>query len=122
MKSRNYLRAKVLTLIPLIVLVVTVICIVLATILEEKKRRSVLYTIFAFAGLMGVFISPLPCLVLSIIGTVFAAKAAKEGFWDKVPLINFITTDKKIIRMLERIGKIYNTVLTDDSIKRIIAS
>ena len=47
------------------------------------------------------------------------AKAAKEGFWDKVPLINFITTDKKIIRMLERIGKIYNTVLTDDSIKRI---
>ena len=79
MKSRNYLRAKVLTLIPLIVLVVTVICIVLATILEVPTGRGVLYTIFAFAGLMGVFISPLPCLVLSIIGTVFAAKAAKEG-------------------------------------------
>ena len=38
-----------------------------------------LYTIFAFAGLMSMFLSPLPCLVLSVAGTVFAAKAGKEG-------------------------------------------
>ena len=28
---------------------------------------------------MSMFLSPLPCLVLSVAGTVFAAKAGKEG-------------------------------------------
>ena len=79
MKSSNYSKAKVLTLIPLIVLAVTVICMVLATILEVPTSRGMLYTIFAFTGLMSVFISSLPCLVISIIGTVFASKATKEG-------------------------------------------
>ena len=79
MKNRNYSKAKVLTLIPIFVLAFTVICFVLATILEVPTSKGVLYTIFAFAGLMGMFLSPLPCLLMSIIGTVFAAKATKEG-------------------------------------------
>ena len=79
MKNRNYSKAKALTLIPIIVLAVTVVCMVLTAILEVSANRGVLYTIFAFAGLMSLFVSPLPCLVLSIIGTVFAAKAAREG-------------------------------------------
>ena len=79
MKSSNYSKAKVLTLIPLIVLAVTVICMVLAAILEGPSNKGVLYTIFAFAGLMSIFISPLPCLVMSVAGTVFAVKAGKEG-------------------------------------------
>ncbi len=79
MKNSNYLKAKVLTLIPIIVLSITVICMVLAIILEVPANRGALYTIFAFAGLMSMFISPLPCLVISIIGMVFAAKAIKEG-------------------------------------------
>ena len=78
MKNGNYLKAKVLTLIPVIVLVLTVICLVVATILEGPTNRGALYTNFAFAGLMSIFLSPLPCLVLSIIGTVFAAKATRE--------------------------------------------
>lgn len=79
MKNSNYSKAKVLTLIPVIVLLVTVICLVLATILEVPTSRGVIYTIFAFAGLMGIFIPPLPCLLISILGTVYAAKATKEG-------------------------------------------
>ncbi|MBR2531510.1 MAG: hypothetical protein IKE56_02445 [Lachnospiraceae bacterium] len=79
MKNGNYSKAKVLTLIPIIVPAVTVICMVLATVLEVPTGRGLLYTIFAFAGLMSVFISPLPCLVISVVGTVFAAKAVKEG-------------------------------------------
>ncbi len=79
MKSSNCLKAKVLTLIPVIVLAVTVICMVLATILEGPTNRGTIYTIFAFVGVMSIFLSPLPCQVLSIIGTVFAAKATKEG-------------------------------------------
>lgn len=79
MKNGNYTKAKILTLIPVIVLALTVICMILATILEGPTGRGTIYTIFAFAGLMSIFLSPLPCLVLSIIGTVFAAKATKEG-------------------------------------------
>ena len=79
MRNNNYLRAKVLTLIPIVVLVVTVICMVLASILEVPTSRGVIYTIFAFVSLISMFIFPLPCLVLSILGTVFAAKAAKDG-------------------------------------------
>ena len=71
--------AKVLTLIPIVVLAVTVTSLVLATILEGPANRGVLYTIFAFAGLMCIFLSPLPCLIISVIGTVFAAKAVREG-------------------------------------------
>ncbi len=79
MKSSNYSRAKVLTLIPIIILMITVICMVLATILEVPTNRGMIYTIFAFVGLMNILISPLPCLVISIIGTVFAVKSVKEG-------------------------------------------
>ena len=79
MKNSSYLKAKVLTLIPIIVLAVIVLCMVLAAILEVPTSRGALYTILALAGLMGVFIAPLPCLVMAILGTMFAAKAGKEG-------------------------------------------
>ena len=79
MKNSNYSKAKVLTLIPIIVLMVTLICMVLATMLEVPTNRGVLYTIFGFAGLTSIFAAPLPCLVISIIGTVFAVRATKEG-------------------------------------------
>ena len=79
MKNSNFSKAKVLTLIPIIVLAVTVICTVLATILEVPTNRGVFYTIFALAGLISLFLAPLPCLVISVIGTMLAAKATKEG-------------------------------------------
>ncbi len=79
MKNNNYLMSKILTLIPIFVFAVTAICMVLATTLETPTNRGAIYTVFAFAGLMGILLSPLPCLIISIIGTVFAAKAAKEG-------------------------------------------
>ena len=79
MKNSSYLKAKVLTLIPIIVLAVTVICMVLAAVLEGPTNRGTLYSVLAFAGLMCVFLSPLPCMVISVVGTVFAAKASKEG-------------------------------------------
>ena len=79
MKNKNCARAKVLTLIPIIVFAITVICFVLATILEVPTSRGAIYTILAFVALMNMFIAPLPCLLLSVLGTVFAAKAKKEG-------------------------------------------
>lgn len=79
MKNSNYSKAKVLTLIPIIVLAVAVICFVLATVLEGPTDKGALYSVFAFIGLIGMLAAPFPCLILSIIGTVFAAKATKEG-------------------------------------------
>ncbi len=79
MNNRNYAKAKILTLIPVVMLLFTVICFVFATILEGPTNRGTVYSVFAFAGLMSLFFAPLPCQVLSIIGTVFAAKATKEG-------------------------------------------
>lgn len=78
MKNSNYSKAKVLTLIPVVVLVVAGICMALAAIFGAATDRGTLYTIFAFTGLLGILISPLPCLIMSVIGTVFAAKALKE--------------------------------------------
>ena len=46
-------------------------------------------------------------------------RAAQYGFWDKVPLINVIITDGRIIEMFGKIGEMYNTVLPEDSIRRI---
>ena len=48
------------------------------------------------------------------------AKAAQEGFWDKVPIINIFTTDNKIIKMFRKIGGIYNTVLSEESVNTVI--
>ena len=79
MKNKNYSKAKVLTMIPIIVLAIIVICAVLASILDVPTSKGTLYTIFMIAALVGGFLSPFPCLIVSIFGTVFASKAKKEG-------------------------------------------
>ena len=45
--------------------------------------------------------------------------AAQKGFWDKVPIINIFTTDSTIKKMFKRIGKLYNTDIPDEAIKRL---
>ena len=77
--NKNYSRAKVLTLIPIFMLAFSLICMVFASILEVPTSKGVLYTVFAFAGLISMFLNPFPSLVMSIFGTVFASKAKKEG-------------------------------------------
>ncbi len=79
MKSSSCSKAKTLTLIPVVVLAVTVICAVLAAALKVPTSKGALYTVFALTGLISAVISPFPCLVLSVVGTAFAAKAKKEG-------------------------------------------
>lgn len=49
-------------------------------------------------------------------------KAAQNGFWDKVPLINVFVTDNKIMKMFRKLGEMYNTVLSQDSIEQIMRS
>ena len=77
--GRNNKIAKILILIPIIVLAVTVICMGTAMMLEGPTGRGAVYSFFALIGILSIFWAPFPCLILSIVGTVFAAKAAKEG-------------------------------------------
>ncbi len=79
MKNRNYLNAKRLTLIPLVVWAVTIVCSVLSLILEFPTHRGAIYSILAIVSLMSILLSPLPCLMLSVLGMVFAIKARKEN-------------------------------------------
>ena len=79
MDNRNHKIAQKLILIPIVVFAITVICMGFAIILEGPTDRGALYSFFALIGILSIFLSPLPCLVISIVGTVFAAKASKEG-------------------------------------------
>ena len=79
MQNKNHTGARILTLIPVIVFVLTAICLLPANILEVPTGRGVLYSLLALAGVLSMFLSPLPCLVMSIVGTVFAARAVREG-------------------------------------------
>lgn len=45
---------------------------------------------------------------------------AKNGFWDKVPLINYIPTNNKMIEMLKNIGKMYNLVLSEKDLESMV--
>lgn len=47
-------------------------------------------------------------------------KAAQHGFWDKVPIVNVFITDDKIMKMFRKLGEMYNTVLSPNSIERIM--
>lgn len=46
-------------------------------------------------------------------------QAAKEGFWDKIPLINVFSANNRIMNMFKKIGAVYNTVLSEESVDKI---
>lgn len=46
-------------------------------------------------------------------------QAAKEGFWDKVPVANIFSANRRIMNMFKKIGTAYNTVLSDKSVEAI---
>lgn len=47
-------------------------------------------------------------------------RAAQIGFWDRVPLVNILTTDTKIMRLFGKLGEMYNTVLSDECIAAVM--
>lgn len=46
-------------------------------------------------------------------------KAFEKGFWGKVPFVNVILTDRKIIEMIKLISMVYNTYLPEGYIEEI---
>ncbi len=79
MNNKNQSRAKILTLIPVIVFVITVVIMLLLTISYFSTGSDVTAVAMIFTGSFSLIITTLPCLVMSVAGTVYAARAKKEG-------------------------------------------
>ena len=79
MNDKNKLKAKILVLIPAAFFAITVVSFVIASILEKPTGRGSIYTFFISVAIIGIFLMPLPSLLLSVIGTIFAIKAITEG-------------------------------------------
>lgn len=47
-------------------------------------------------------------------------QAAREGFWDKVPLANIFVANKRIVKMLQKIGTMYNMQISQDVIEELV--
>ncbi|MCR5590823.1 MAG: hypothetical protein K6F73_04765 [Lachnospiraceae bacterium] len=77
--SKNHKRAKVLTLIPLIVFALSVICEGALTINYFRTGSDVAAIAVIFLGTMTAILTTLPCLIMSVLGTVYAARAKSEG-------------------------------------------
>ena len=79
MEHKSLSRAKTLIRIPIVVFAVIAVCLCLASALSSPAGKGAAYSLFALIGMLGIFLTPLPCLAVSVGGTVYAAKAAKEG-------------------------------------------
>ena len=78
-RYRSKSTARSMVMIPIIIFAVTVISFVLAVILEGPTDKGAVYALFAFISIISIFMAPLPCLIISVIGTVLAVKAIRAG-------------------------------------------
>ena len=77
MKKRLSLEAW-LILIPAIIAGVGILSVILATGLEFALNRSGIYIVFVSISLFVLFLMPVPCLVMSIIGLVISTKRQNQ--------------------------------------------
>ena len=95
-QKKIFLEA-LLTLIPAIIVVTGLLSLTLATALEFALNRSGIYIVFVSISLFVLFLMPVPCLVLSIIGLVISIKKQNQKI--------------KIFAILEIIGDVAWSVL-----------
>ncbi len=78
-KIKNKLSPEaLLTLIPAIIVGTGILSLILASALESSLDRNGIYVIFASVSLFILFLLPLPCLVLSIVGLVISIKKQNQ--------------------------------------------
>ena len=78
-RYRSKSTARSMVMIPIIIFAVTVISFILAVLLEGPTDKGAVYVLFAFISIISIFMAPLPCLIISVIGTVLAVKAIRAG-------------------------------------------
>ena len=79
MDNKYHKRAKILILIPIIVFAVNAVCFVPLTISYLSTGSDVTAVAIVFLASLSLIFTALPCMVMSVVGTVFASKAKKEG-------------------------------------------
>lgn len=79
MNNADHRKAKILTLIPLAVFAVIAIILVPLTVDYLSTGSDVTAVALIFLGSSSMLLTTAPCLVMSVMGTVFASKAIKEG-------------------------------------------
>lgn len=73
------MKAKILILIPAIVFAVTAVCLVPLTISYFSTGSDVTAVALIFIGSLCLILTTIPCLVMAVVGTVYAAREKKEG-------------------------------------------
>ena len=79
MNNKYHKRAKILILLPIIVFVVNAVCFVPLTISYLSTGSDVTAVAIVFLASLSLIFTALPCMVMSVVGTVFASRAKKEG-------------------------------------------
>lgn len=79
MNNPNYSNAKVLTLIPLGIFAISTIILGGLTFNYFSTGSDAAAVLLIFIGSVILIITAIPCFIMSILGTVFASKAKKEG-------------------------------------------
>ena len=71
--------AKVLLIIPVALFATMIVSFLIASILEFPTDRGAVYSVFLMLSLAIFFLAPLPCIVLSVIGTLFVSRLKKQN-------------------------------------------
>ena len=79
MDTKYHKKAKILLLIPVIVFAVNTVCFVPLTISYLSTGSDVTAVAIVFLASLSLIFTALPCMVMSVVGTVFASRAKKEG-------------------------------------------
>ncbi|MBR1640297.1 MAG: hypothetical protein IJ688_13010 [Treponema sp.] len=66
--------------IPIISVLVIIGSFIIASILEFPTNRGAIYSFFAGVAIFGIFLIPIPCLIISVIGTVKAASIKNDKY------------------------------------------
>lgn len=77
MNNKNYTRAKVLTLIPLILFAFLALCCLIDSAIPPSSEG--LSNVLQMILTLGFLFLPVPCLIMAIAGIVCASDAKKEG-------------------------------------------
>lgn len=71
---------KKLLWIPVISVIVIIGSFIIASILEFPTNRGAVYSFLAGIAIFGIFLIPIPCLIISIIGTVNSVKNKNKKY------------------------------------------
>lgn len=111
MDRRYHTRAKVMTLIPLVVFVVSAAILIPLTVSYFSTGSDPAAMLLIFVGSMILIFTAMPCFVLAIVGTAAAAKSKQAGFpaSQKFYVIGIVEI---ILYSLGLIGAVIATVMT----------